>query len=114
MYYSYHGPKVIPKNECPATICTANTIGLVRSRKLLKVLFDSGSSGCLIKKSALPKGIVPQELTNAKSFKTLAGKFDTTHIVTLRDVRLPEFDKNRSISQQRALIFDNDNCKYEI
>ena len=114
VYYSYHGPKVIPKNECPATICTANTIGLVRSRKLLKVLLDSGSSGCLIKKSALPKGIVPQELTNAKSFKTLAGKFDTTHIVTLRDVRLPEFDKNRSISQQRALIFDNDNCKYDM
>ena len=33
--FNYRGPKVLPKNECPATICTANTIGALRSRKLL-------------------------------------------------------------------------------
>ena len=32
----------------------------------------------------------------------------------MRDVSLPEFDKNRRISQQRALIFDNPTCKYDI
>ena len=26
----------------------------------------------------------------------------------------PEFDKNRRINQQRALIFDNDSCKYDV
>ena len=32
----------------------------------------------------------------------------------MRDVQLPEFDKNRQVSQQKALIFENDNCKYNI
>ena len=113
-YFTYRGPKVLPKNECPATICTANTIGTLRSRKMLRVLLDSGSNSTLINKKALPKGIIPKELAEAKSFKTLAGKLTTSQMVTLRDVRLPEFDKNRRISQQRALIFDSPNCKYDV
>ena len=35
-------------------------------------------------------------------------------VVTLCDIRLPEFDKNRRISQQKALVFDNDNCWYHM
>ena len=35
-------------------------------------------------------------------------------MVTLQDVRLPKFDKNRHIEQQRALIFDNDKYKYDL
>ena len=112
--YNYRGPKVVIKNETPATICTANTIGHLRSRKLLKVLLDSGSNASLIKRSALPKGIILKELDSKKSFSTLAGTLDTQQMVTLRDVRLPEFDKNRHILQQRALVFDNENCKYDI
>ena len=34
-------------------------------------------------------------------------------MIHLRDVRLPEFDKNRKISTQKALIFDGP-CKYDI
>ncbi len=34
--YNYHGPKiVVPRRECPVTICTADTIGAVKSRRLL-------------------------------------------------------------------------------
>ena len=34
--YNYHGPKIImPHRECPVTICTADTIGAVKSRQLL-------------------------------------------------------------------------------
>ena len=32
----------------------------------------------------------------------------------MRDIRLPEFDKNRRIDQQKCLVFDNDNCNYDI
>ena len=102
------------KNECPATICIADTIGLLKSRKLLKVLLDSGSSSCLIKRSILPQGIIPKELNSPKYFNTLAGKLLAQSVVTLRDIRLPEFDKNRRVDQQRAMIFDNNNCKYDI
>ena len=45
--FNYHGPKVIPRHETPVTICTANTIGAVRSRRLFRVLFDSGSNVCM-------------------------------------------------------------------
>ena len=65
--YSYRGPKVIIKNETLATICTANTIGHLQSRKLLKVLLDSGSNAILIKRSALPKGIILKELDSKKA-----------------------------------------------
>jgi hypothetical protein len=32
----------------------------------------------------------------------------------MQDLRLPEFDKNRRINQQKVLVFDNDNVKYDI
>jgi hypothetical protein len=32
----------------------------------------------------------------------------------MRDIRLPEFDKNRWIDQQKCLVFDNDKCNYDI
>jgi hypothetical protein len=35
-------------------------------------------------------------------------------VVAMRDIKLPEFDKNRHINQQKVLGFDNDNVKYDI
>ena len=92
--YCFHGPKIIPRNETPATICTVNTIGAIRSRRLFRILLDSGASCCLIKKSSLPKGVVLNELSASKQIKTLSGQVKAQQVVTLRDIRLPEFDKN--------------------
>ena len=100
--------------ECPATIFAVSTIDLVRSKKLFRVLFDSGSSATLIKKASLPKGTVPRKLKNPKSLRTLAGKLSTDSVASLNDIQLPEFDKNVHVAKQRALIFDNLNCKYDI
>ena len=80
----------------------ADTMGLMRSRKLLRVLLDSGSSNTLVKHSALPKGVHPKELTATKSFNTLTGKFLTQSVITMKDVQLPEFDKNRQVCQQKG------------
>ena len=46
--------------------------------------------------------------------RTLAGHLKTQEVVTMQDIRLPEFDKNRRINQQKVLVFDNDNAKYDI
>ena len=92
--------------ETPCTILTADTIGTVRSRRILKVLFDTGSKKTLIHREALPRGIQTKKLSDAQRLKTLAGNFDTSEIIKLRDIRLPEFDKNRRIDEQRTLVFD--------
>jgi hypothetical protein len=49
-----------------------------------------------------------------KNITTLAGRVEVQEVVILRDLMLPEFDKNRRISQQKALVFDNDKVKYDI
>ena len=38
---------------------------------------------------------------------------NATSMIHMRDIKLPEFDKNRQISEQKALIFGN-TCKYDI
>jgi hypothetical protein len=78
------------------------------------VLFDSGSNVSMIKRSALPKGFITKLLGDIKLVRTLTGSLKTQEVVMMRDLRLPEFDKNRRINQQKVLVFDNDNVKYNI
>ena len=98
----------VPKNGTPRdlsltpiSIAVLDTVGLVRSRKLLKVLFDSGSTATMIKKDVVPAKAVPKSLSGGKTVRTIAGKMDASQMIHLRDVRLPEFDKNLKISMQR-------------
>jgi hypothetical protein len=41
---------------------------------------------------------------------TLAGSYQSSAIVVMRNQRLPELDKNRNIAQHKALIFEADTC----
>ena len=101
--YNYHRPKIImPRRECPVTICTADTIGAVKSRRLLRVLLDCGLTVSMIKRSVLPPKVVTKTISETKNISTFAGKLQAQEVVTLRDLTLPEFDKNRHISQQKA------------
>jgi hypothetical protein len=68
----------------------------------------------MIKRSALPKGAITKILGDTKLVRTLAGRLKMHKVVTMQDIRLPEFDKNRRINQQKVLVFDNDNIKYDI
>ncbi len=54
--------KVISQKLTPVTILVVNTISSVRSRRLLKVLLDSGSMTTLINKRCLPRHCKPREL----------------------------------------------------
>lgn len=56
-------------------------------------------------------GVLLKDLSNGKNIKTLSGQVMAQQVVTLCDIHLPEFDKNRRIPQQKALVFDNDNCQ---
>ena len=45
---------------------------------------------------------------------TLAREIQAQEVITLRYLRLPEFDKNRQIVEQKYLAFDNDYVKHDI
>jgi hypothetical protein len=68
----------------------------------------------MIKRSALPKGIIKKLLGDTKIVRTLAGHLKTQEVITKQDIRVPEFNKNRCINQQKVLVFDNDNIKYDV
>ena len=78
-------PKARPQNT-PITILVANSIGCCTSRKLLKVLFDSGSSKSLISRLVIPTAAVPKCLSSEDYCNTIAGKLKVTEVVTLRDI----------------------------
>jgi hypothetical protein len=72
--FNYHGPKIkILKQELPMTICTADTIGTIRSQRLFQKLFDSCSNVSMIKRSALPVGVITKLLGDTKLVRTLPG-----------------------------------------
>jgi hypothetical protein len=68
----------------------------------------------MIKRLALPKGVITKLLGDAKLVRSLPGHLKTQEVVTMQDLRLPKVDKNRRINQQQVLIFDNNNVKYNI
>jgi hypothetical protein len=55
----------------------------------------------MIKRSALPKGVITKLLGDTKLVITLAGHLKMQEVVTMHNLRLPEFDKNRRINQQK-------------
>ena len=88
--------------QMPATIATTRTINSLTSKVLLRVLLDSGYRKNLIRRSDF---IVTVPI-NGATLTTLAGKISATEMVTMRDFRLPDFEKNRRIEEQKALVFD--------
>ena len=68
----------------------------------------------MIKRSALPKGVITKLLGDTKLVRTLTGCLQTQEVVTMQDITLPEFDKNRRINRQKVLVFYNNNVKYDI
>jgi hypothetical protein len=67
----------------------------------------------MIKRSA-SRGILTKLLGDAKPVRTLAGCLKMQEVITMQDLRFPKFDKNRRINQQKVLVWDNDNIKYNI
>ncbi len=92
----------------------ADSIGAVRSRKFLKVLLDSGSTTTLINKKSLPKKCKPCQISQSRMGNILAGSYQSSAMVVMCNLRLPELDKNRNTEQQKALIFESDVCRYDV
>jgi hypothetical protein len=106
--------KNIPKLLIPVTIMVVDTISSVKSRILLKVLLNSGSTTTMINRKCLPKKCQTCKISNKRKIGTLAASYTSSEMVVLCNLRLPELDKNRNVDQQKALIFDADSCRYDV
>ncbi len=67
--------KTAPQNLTPVTIMVVDTISSVRSRRLLRVLLDSGSTTTLINKKILPRHCKPCKIFSSRKVNTLAGTY---------------------------------------
>jgi hypothetical protein len=103
-----------PKQLTPVTIMVVDTISSVKPRILLKVLLDSGSTTTMINKKCLPRNCQTCKISKSRKICTLAGSYTSSEMVVLRNLRLPELDKNRNVDQQKTLIFDADSCRYDV
>jgi hypothetical protein len=106
--------KNVLQNLTPVTIMMVDTISSVRSRRLLKILLDSGSTTTLVNKKCLPKKCRPCQISQNRMVNTLIGSYQSPATVVMHNLRLPEHDKNRNVEQQKALIFQSDTCKYDV
>jgi len=102
------------KRLTPITIMVIDTISSAKSRRILKVLLDSGSTTTLINRKCLPRSCQTCKIKQTREINTLAGSFSTAETVQLRNLRLPELDKNRNIDQMKALVFDAEDCSYDL
>jgi hypothetical protein len=103
-----------PKQLTPVTIMVVDTISSVKSRILLKVLLDSGSTTTMINRKCLPRNCQTCKFSKIRKIGTLAGSYTSSEMVVLRNLRLPELDKNRNVDQQKSLVFDADSCRYDV
>jgi hypothetical protein len=85
------------KRLTPTSIMVVDTILAVRSRVLLKVLFDPGSTATLVSRKCLPRHCKTCSIAQGRKINTLAGSCATKEMVIMRDLRLPELDKNRVV-----------------
>ncbi len=97
--------KTVPQNLTSVRIMVIDIISSVRLRTLLKVLLDSGSTTTLINKKCLPRHCEPCKIFSSRKVNTLAGTYTSTEMVVMCNLRLSEFDKNKNIDHQKALIF---------
>ncbi len=68
----------------------------------------------VINKKCLPKNCQTRKTAKDRMVNTLAGSYNTSEMVVMRNLRLPELDKNRNVDQQKALVFESKTCKYDV
>jgi hypothetical protein len=100
-----------PNQLTPGTIMVVDTISSVKSRILLKVLLDSGSTTTMINRKCLPRNCQTCKISNSRKIGTLAGSYTSSEMVVLRDLRLPELDRttmwtNKSHSYLMQILAD--------
>ncbi len=91
---------------CPITIAQSLSISAVKSNKFLKFRLESGASKPLIIVRVIPRVAMPKRLASNRVLSTIAGYLLCSSMIKCCNVRLHEFDKNCTILEHNALMFD--------
>eukprot|EP00957_Ditylum_brightwellii_P046210 3506478-Ditylum_brightwellii.AAC.2 len=84
------------KHIIPIILLLVREIRFSESRRLLKVLLDSGGDHTMIHACALPPDVIPPKSSGGtRRVQTLAGVLGTSREVSIKDILLPEFDKTK-------------------
>ena len=62
---------------------------------------------------SLPKGCVPSKVDKPAKSNTIGGSFSSQYVVSLENIVLPEFDRNKRIDHQQVFVFDGP-CRYDL
>ena len=92
-------PKSSGGENTPCSIMISESIGSATSRRILRVLFDSGSNQSLIHKRVLPEAVSISDQKNVNPTTTLGGTVQLSQMVMLDYLCFAEFNKNIKIDQ---------------
>ena len=87
-------PKCFVEKNKPCSIMISELIGSATSRRILRVLFNSGLNRSLIHKRVLPETACVKACKNLNPTTTLGGTVQLNQTVTLEQLHFPEFNKN--------------------
>ena len=92
----------LDRQKTPISILTATTKRVVNSKRMYRVLFDTGSTKMLIRRSCIPAKARPAKLSSATGINTMNGTCTVNEVVALCDVCLPEFTRNIKVDEIKA------------
>jgi len=84
----------------------ARTIQNHAAPEPLLVLFDPGTKNVWISSRKVPKDANRGQLHEEITCSTMTGTFKSKHVVTMKDVCFPEFQKGRQFDCITARVFD--------
>ena len=91
----------------PLTLAQAAKISDKEGRFIFKTLFDTGATGNMMKKAAIPKGAKLIPLDQEEGIQTTNGMMKLSHYVVLDKLVFLEFTPNRYISGVKCLVYDD-------
>ena len=97
----------------PTSVMLVKLIQGKATSRMLRVLFDTGSTNSHAHISLLPPGTALTPLEEKKLVNTLAGLLAPKGAMTLEGLRLPEFDRAISVDRHEFQVFTSP-CKYDL
>ena len=87
------------QDVAPSTVINISIFNKkTQHHELFRVLLDSGTLGCLATAEAIQRaGIKQQPASKPKSYRTAAGRFQTTHTAQVRQHRILELNSKRRL-----------------